>query len=64
MLLLYAQIFGQTRTKLYCIYIDVIIPSRWVSTVQRQNTQHSQQENYYQPRYPTTKTIYPRSWAV
>ena len=44
--------------------IDVIIPLRPVSTAQRQNTQHSQHQTYYQPRYPTRKTIYPRSWAV
>ena len=46
------------------LYIDVIIPLRRVSTDQRQNTQHSQHETYYQPRYRTSKTIYPRSWAV
>ena len=46
------------------LVIDVIIPLRRVSTAQRQNTQHSQHQTYYQPRYPTRKTVYVRRWAV
>ena len=49
---------------LHHLHIDVIIPLRRVSTAQRQNTQHSQHQTYYQPRYSTRKTIYVRSWAV
>ena len=44
--------------------IDVIIALRRVSTAQRQNTQHSHHQTYYQPRYPTRKTTYVRSSTV
>ena len=54
----------QYNKNMRAVDIDVTIPLRRVSTAQRQNTQHSQHATYYQPRYPTRKTIYPRSWAA